>query len=36
MEADACLEAGDMDGVVHWRLVLRAIKWMVEPEEVRH
>jgi hypothetical protein len=36
MEADAMLEAGDMDGAAHWRLVLRAIRGMVEPEGVRH
>ncbi len=36
MEADACLEAGDMDGATHWRLVRRAIRGMVEPEGSTH
>ena len=31
MEADAMLEAGDLDGAAHWRMVLRAIRGMVEP-----
>jgi len=31
MEADARLEAGDMDGAAHWRLVLAAVRRMVEP-----
>ena len=29
-EADARLESGNMDGAAHWRLVLRAIRGMVE------
>lgn len=36
IEADACLEAGDLDGVATWRLVLRAIRGMMEPEGVAH
>jgi hypothetical protein len=36
MEADARLDAGDMDGAAHWRLVLLALRVMVEPEGVRH
>ena len=30
-EADAALEAGDMDGTAVWRAVLRAVWGMVEP-----
>ena len=33
-EADAWLDVGDMDGAAQWRLVLRAIRGMVEPEGV--
>lgn len=36
MEADACLDAGDMDGSAHWRLVIVALRVMVEPEVTRH
>jgi hypothetical protein len=36
MEADARLEAGDMDGAAHWRLVLAVVREMVEPGGVRH
>lgn len=36
MEADARLEAGDLDGATHWRAVLRAVRGMVEPEVARH
>jgi hypothetical protein len=35
MEADARLEAGDINGAAHWRLVLAAIRRMVEPEAAR-
>lgn len=36
MESDAMLDAGDLDGAATWRLVLRAIREMMEPEGVRH
>lgn len=36
MEADAALEAGDLDGAATWRLVVWAIKGMVEPDGTRH
>lgn len=36
MEADAMLEAGDMDATAHWRAVLAAVRRMVEPEGARH
>lgn len=36
MEADAILEAGGIDGDAHWRLVLVAIRSMVEPVGMRH
>ena len=32
MEADARLEAGDLDAAANWRLVLAVIKRLVEPE----
>lgn len=30
MEADACLDQGDLDGAAHWRRVIRAIEGMME------
>ena len=36
MEADARLVAGDLDGAATWRMVLRAIRGMTEPEGVKH
>ena len=36
MEADARLEAGDIDEAAHWRLVLASIRGMVEPAGTRH
>ena len=30
MEADTRLEAGDMNGAAHWRLVLAALPFMVK------
>jgi hypothetical protein len=36
MEADARLEAGDLDGAGQWRMALRAIREMMKPEGVRH
>jgi len=36
MEADTRLAPGDLDGAGQWRVVLRAIRRMMEPEGARH
>jgi hypothetical protein len=36
MEADARLEAGDLDGAATWRMVLRAVRGMMESGGARH